>query len=144
MNIMRLFLVILISSVAVAIASDTNQTSSVRKADINDGPRAGAYAPKAYKDAITGIIFYVETDGRHVTAINADGEILWHRNPFADAKLQPYRIDVPRIVYIGKTSQTMEAAHAKSGKRVVGISFDSSQFGELDVKMGVFTFSGQD
>ena len=37
--------------------------------------------PHTYRDPDSGIIFYVETDGRHVSAINPDGKILWSRDP---------------------------------------------------------------
>jgi hypothetical protein len=40
--------------------------------------------PKAYKDARTSISFYVESDGRHVAAIDPEGTLLWVRNPFED------------------------------------------------------------
>ena len=47
-------------------------------------------APQAliYRDAATNLMIYVESDGRHVAAINADGKVLWNRDPYVDANLK--------------------------------------------------------
>lgn len=100
--------------------------------------------PHIYKEAASGILFYVESDGRHVTAINPDGKILWSSDPFADAHLEFYRTKTPRIVYIGKVSQRAESYWVAKGKRVIGITFNSSQFGEIDMKTGEFMSGGRD
>jgi hypothetical protein len=80
--------------------------------------------PQSYRDADSGIIFYVESDGRHIAAIGQDGKLLWHRDPFADARL--------------------EAMTGKGSGKFVCISYNSSQAGVLDMKTGDFTFMGQD
>ena len=59
--------------------------------------------PTSYRDPVSGIIFYVESDGRHITAISPKGQVQWVRNPFVDADLCPYRSAHPfieRIVQI--------------------------------------------
>lgn len=88
--------------------------------------------PHAYKDAESGIVFYVESDGRHISAISPEGKILWSRDPFADAHLPFYRTQTPRIVFIGRW------------RGCVAISYSSTQSGNLDIKTGDFTFTGQD
>jgi hypothetical protein len=97
--------------------------------------------PLIYKDSETGLIFYVEGDGRHITALTPEGKILWRRDPFADAKLGPYRYERPVIVYVGP-----EAKHEINGHtgRFIGISFNSSQFGVMNVGTGDFIFEGND
>jgi len=116
---------------------------------INNPPPAIAL-PHTYKDADTGIVFYVESDGRHVTAISPDGKILWSRDPFADAHLEYYRTRTPRIVYIDEIDKSDEAhqwivrAMARKGiSKFICINFDSSQSGCLDFNTGEFTFLGQ-
>jgi hypothetical protein len=42
--------------------------------------------PMAYRDSRTSISFYVESDGRHIAAINTKGTLLLVRNPFEDEK----------------------------------------------------------
>ncbi len=91
--------------------------------------------PLIFRDPVTQNYFYVESDGRHVTAFAPDGRILWHRNPFVDANLAPYRKSKPVIVWIGRSL---------NDKGSLGISFNSSQFGRLNEATGDFHFEGQD
>ena len=90
--------------------------------------------PLVFHDAVTGNYFYVESDGRHVTAFTPDGKLLWHRNPFVDAHLEPYRYSKPTIHWIGRDKYEHKLA----------IRFISSQFGFLDEKTGDFQWQGQD
>ena len=97
--------------------------------------------PQVYKDSGTGTLLYVESDGRHVSAISAKGKLLWNREPFKDARLPFYRTHTPQIVYIGPTP---EAPPAGKPNTVVRIVFNSSQFGDLRLSDGKFTYAGQD
>ena len=99
---------------------------------IND---AETVEPKVLLDPKTRVTYYLESDGRHVTAINAEGKILWHRDPFNDAGLWPYRVSKPVIV---------DFAFAREAKQGIGVGFNSSQFGWLDPATGAFKFAGQD
>ena len=103
--------------------------------------------PHTYRDPNSGVIFYVESDGRHVSAIAPDGKILWNRDPFADAHLAVYRTKTPRIVYFDRVDPADKdhnwMLRGKAGL-YLGINFNSSQFGILDAKSGEFTFLGQD
>ena len=91
--------------------------------------------PLTFIDPKSRVLYYVESDGRHVSAIAPDGKLLWHRNPFVDAKLQPYRFTKPVIIGIGLD---------ESRDNALSIGFNSSQFGLLDPKTGDFQFLGQD
>jgi len=82
-----------------------------------------------------GIIVHVETDGRHVTAIDRQEKTLWRIDPFADADLKFYRTRTPRIVYV---------ADKLSENGSMRIIFDSSQAVDVNIKTGVSTFGGQD
>jgi hypothetical protein len=98
-----------------------------------------------YKDTRSPLIFYVESDGRHIAAIAQDGKVIWHRDPFIEAKLPPYRKKQARIVWIGKPQEWMVKAKAGNGNgQFISISYDSTQFGVIDTKSGDFTFLGQD
>jgi hypothetical protein len=94
-----------------------------------------------YKDGATGTIIYVETDARHVAAISPDGKLLWRKDPFVDANLQPYRVSRPTIVLLGPqpSGELPEGASAP----VATIAYNSSQFGLINIKDGHFTFLGQ-
>jgi hypothetical protein len=58
--------------------------------------------PVAYSDKRLQRVFYVESDGLHLSCIGFDGKVMWTRVPFVDAKLEPYRMEKPRIVFIGQ------------------------------------------
>jgi hypothetical protein len=117
-----------------AIATDSPMVTYL------DSPKdfRGAHA---FKDKESGITFYVECDGRHVAAIDPNGKILWHRDPFVDAKLEPYRFEKPLIVFIWPASG--QDVEGKKG-RFVAIAFNSMQFGIMSFEKGDFTWLGQD
>ena len=97
--------------------------------------------PQALRDKESGTIFYVESDGRHVVAIDSDGKILWHRDPFAEAKLEQYRIAKPLISTIEYPTERIPPTMKG---RFIQITFNSSQVGIMSFESGHFTFLGQD
>jgi hypothetical protein len=109
--------------------------ADVSAAPVRDGYPA-AVTGLIYKDAAANVIIYVETDGRHVVAISPDGKILWRKDPFVDAGLEPYRQPRPTINFVGSCRPDV-------GK-IFCISFTSSQAGTMDIATGKFTFEGQD
>lgn len=100
--------------------------------------------PYTYKDTNSGISFRVEIDGRHITAINSEGRTNWCRDPFTDSHLEFYRTKTPVIRYLGKSHKQSEEYWSKRGKKVLGLTYNSSQSGELDIETGDFFFGGQD
>lgn len=66
---------------------------------------------------------YAETDGKHVSAIDFDGRVLWTRSPFADARLKPCRVAEPRIVHVYAPLPWMLDG-AKKGTAFAAIVFD--------------------
>jgi len=108
-----------------------------------------AARPWAYKDSRTSISFYVESDGRHVAALNPDGNLLWVRNPFEDQNLCPYRNARPVISSLAMTEMSSGITDARQQRGVnprhkfLEVKFDSSQFGVLDESTGDFFFGGQ-
>jgi hypothetical protein len=117
---------------------------------INYGGPVPISLPHTFVETNSGINFLVESDGRHITASGSDGKILWRRDPFADAHLEFYRTETPKIIYISGISKNDEphqwirkAMETRSITNFICITFDSSQFGCLDTKTGDFTFLGQ-
>jgi hypothetical protein len=52
----------------------------------------------AYKDPRTSIALYVESDGRHISAMDAQGRLLWVRNPWEETRVFcPYRTPRPVV-----------------------------------------------
>ena len=112
--------------------------------------------PLTFKDQRTQITFYVESDGRHLAAIDTTRGLLWVRNPFEEARLCPYRhvrpvisrIEVADISrrYLENLAGTEAAIMLKnfsSNSQYIRIHFDSSQFGIVEVSSGLFALEGQ-
>jgi hypothetical protein len=89
----------------------------------------------------------VETDGRHVAAISADGKLLWNRDPFKDGHLPFYRTKNPQIIHIGPVSKSRPYAAPYAGRepdKFVALTFNNSEFGLLRISNGEFKFLGND
>jgi hypothetical protein len=104
----------------------------------------------AYKDPRTAIALYVESDGRHIAAIDAQSKLLWVRNPWEEARVFcPYR--TPRPVVNALTIVELNEYHrsilksrgANLEHTFIKLTFDSSQFGLLDESTGDFFAEGQ-
>jgi hypothetical protein len=97
-------------------------------------------APLTYTNKEGGVIYHVESDGRHVSASTADGKLLWRRNPFVDAQMEPYRWTKPVISQIGAARDLGFTGDPD----VIWIRFNSSQVGWIDPRAGDFRFVLQD
>jgi hypothetical protein len=53
--------------------------------------------PFSLNDPRSGLMLYVEGDGRHMAAIARDGKIRWHRDLFGDRKMRLLFIPPPQI-----------------------------------------------
>ena len=97
--------------------------------------------PLTFKDPRTSISFYVESDGRHLAAIDAVGKLLWVRNPFEDAHLCPYRNPRPSISSISIVEIPLyraEKMQVDPSHAFLKITFDSSLIGVVDETNGDF------
>lgn len=111
----------------------------------DDVVSAGQFKARTYLDPQTKTVLYVETDGRHLSAIGPDGNLLWTRNPYVDTGSHYYRRKEV-ITYLGPLSAEYNRLMKKQNIAgpFIGIAFDSSQFGALDLKTGNFFNLGQD
>jgi len=101
-----------------------------------------------YKDLRTSITFYVESDGKHVAAIDAQGTFLWVRSPWKELDPSDTRIPVIDGIKVAEPlppqylkwllGHGFKAQHAH-----VRITFASRAFGILDEKTGDFILEGQ-
>jgi hypothetical protein len=103
-----------------------------------------------YRDPRTSILFYVESDGRHLGAIDLNGRLLWVRNPYEDKPaFCQYRTPRPIIGFIGPAELSANMAGiltswgGQPDHTFLEIKFDSSQFGILDETTGDFFPEGQ-
>jgi hypothetical protein len=99
--------------------------------------------PVAYVDKKAHLVVYAESDGKHLSAIDFEGRVLWTRSPFADAHLKPYRVAEPKIAEIyAPLPWMLEGAKGKDA--FVALEFESTQFGLVDLNSGKFLSLGQD
>ena len=108
-----------------------------------------------FRDARSGILIKVDHDGRHLLAINPNGELLWHRDPHAG--VEQYRFQRTCILTIGPALKPEKSSwsgwsvrrHAMVTIRpadiryMVELTFDNSQFGFFDLRTGEFFGEGQ-
>ena len=102
--------------------------------------------PLTYADRATETLFYVESDGRHISAIRFDGKVVWTRDPYADAELDraPYRVKDRKIVSIGRAEPARLPKGFDRRKVYLSIAFNSTDFGVVDASNGNFTYFGRD
>ena len=104
--------------------------------------------PMTYKDPLTSVTFYVETDGRHIAAIDADGKLLWVRDPFKGSRACPTENATPVIVSLEGVPHTASLARYlqrfdfEAEDQVIEILYASSYFGYLDERTGDFVCIG--
>jgi hypothetical protein len=104
--------------------------------------------PMTYKDPRTSITLYVESDGRHVAAINADGTLLWVRDPFKGSRACPAEKVIPVIASLKAEPSTSSLAEYlqpfgfEARDQLVEIMFASNFFGYLNERTGNFVCIG--
>jgi hypothetical protein len=90
-------------------------------------------------DRATCTKYYLDTSRIYIFAVDSTGKILWKTDPWKDNKLEEYRVNRPTIIYFALDSNKFTGF-----KKVIWITYNSSQFGFLDLLTGKFTFQGQD
>jgi hypothetical protein len=106
--------------------------------------------PMAYKDPRSSIVMYVESDGRHIAATDAQGKLLWVRNPWEESHaFCQYRTPRPvvaslKMVELNDAARSyLKSKGANLDHTFAALSYDSSQFGTLDESTGDFYPGGQ-
>lgn len=134
---------------------DVDATGKVVKAEKKPRPDYAPWdparaIPMSYKDPRTSIAIYVESDGRHLAAMDVHGKLLWVRNPWEEARaFCPYRTPRPVVASLKLMELTevgwsnLKARGADLQHRFLMLAFDSSQYGMLDETTGEFFPEGQ-
>lgn len=105
--------------------------------------------PLVYRSEKSGITLYVERDAQHVTAIDKDGQVLWHKHLTKGWKWDFYpNTYVARISYVGKpTDDQVRGADATFGQPA-GTEYAyltvGRGFGLLTLRTGKFFMLGSD
>ena len=90
--------------------------------------------PMTFHDQRTSVTLYVETDGRHIAAFDAHGDLLWIRCPFDDSHRNSNLTAIA----------SLEEEDRGGNDPVVRITFTSSVFGAIYEKTGNFVLVGLD
>jgi hypothetical protein len=104
----------------------------------------------AVKDESSGVLFYFESDGQHVAAVDTSGSLLWHTNPVVKRDMKGFSKDGkmlwPIIHHAGPPLEWMLRTMAEHGRRgdYLAISFTTKEFGLLDKRTGEYTSMGND
>jgi hypothetical protein len=106
--------------------------------------------PTVLKDEQSGTLFYFESDGQHVTAIDKNGNVLWHRNPVKEGGIKGLSREGktvwPTIVFAGPPVDWMLKVMKDRGKKgeCFAVGFNTKDFGVLDKQTGEYTSMGRD
>jgi hypothetical protein len=98
-------------------------------------------------DARTSITFYVESDGKHVAAIDAHGRVLWVRDPSEQAKLNNsipiiLLLDVMQGSFTDEFRKYVQHERIDADDPFLQITFASNVFGPMDEKTRQFLLIG--
>ncbi len=140
---MRLSLVLLaLSWPAVLWASANTQSAHMSVPVLNQD----FVTPRVLNDRDTGVSYFLDSDGRHVSAVSPAGKLLWRVDPLDEAHCSAYRYDRPVILYFAVPEQKWWQRKTQYGKRneFIAIGYNSTQFGLLRKSSGQFIFEGQD
>jgi hypothetical protein len=139
---------------AVLLPSDTAKLdNTVRRksfASFPVGSPPPQVEPMVYRDQATGIVFYFERDGQHVSAIDPNGDLLWTVNPTQGDFTMKFQRDGqqfghPIIDVVGPAPdrQFWHLPKGKGNDDYISIVFWKA-FGLLDKTTGEFVFLGSD
>jgi RNA polymerase sigma-70 factor (ECF subfamily) len=112
-------------------------------------PKPAALAPLTYKDDKTGLLFVVESDRRHVAALDKNGKVLWHKDLIAAANLKGYKVGTkvyePAITHLGPPLDWMLKTVKAQGKTGDFVEIAMGKyFGVFNQRTGEYTFMGND
>ena len=96
-------------------------------------------------DSLTNNKYVLDKKYIMITAYNNKKKIIWKTDPYLDNRILPYRTNRPRIISFkfGKTPDYY-VNKVKSGKTVLWITYNNTQYGFIDLVTGEYYFCGQD
>ncbi len=100
-----------------------------------------------FLDPRTSITFYVESDGKHVAAIDAQGRLLWVRSPLKERDPSETRIPVIDGIEVAEPPppqyvKWLQRLGFMADHPHIRITFALRMFGIMDEKTGDFILEG--
>jgi hypothetical protein len=107
--------------------ADESTTAAANHASLKAYPKAVI----SLKDPVSGMIFYVESNGRRLVGIDKEGTIAWSVDVFTEAKIKPARGEpvIRDLRLVG---------------RDLGVTCGRSDFAKVDLKTGKTVYMGND
>jgi hypothetical protein len=111
----------------------------------------GQFVPKVLRDSRTGMIFYLESDRHHLSAISRAGKLIWQIDTWVmfRSKTEQLRasglvdfIDFCKSDYYVKVF--LKPKQHLSDEDFLTVHFNSDAFGLINKSNGEFVFEGQD
>jgi hypothetical protein len=104
----------------------------------------------SYKDPRTSIAIYVESEGRHIAAMDVQGKLLWVRNLWEEQHVfcpsrtpRPVVVSLKMVEFTGLGWFNLKSSGENLNHSFVVATFDSGQYGLLDESTGDFFPKGQ-
>jgi hypothetical protein len=94
-------------------------------------PASNAEVPISLKDAKTGMIFYVESNGRRLVAFNRAGRVQWS-------------VDVLDAIHMTATVGRPVIRHLRLGDGHLWVTFGKSDTAEVEIETGKVRYIGSD
>ncbi len=101
-----------------------------------------------FRDLRTSITFYIESDGKNVAAIDAQGTLMWVRSPLKEVDPSDTRTPVIDGIKVAESPppqylKWLRGRGFKAEHAHIRIAFASGLFGILDESTGDFILEGQ-
>jgi hypothetical protein len=100
------------------------------------------------KDA--GIVFYFETDGRHVTALRRDGSVIWHRDLVESAAEKGFSKGEKKLWPVVDFAGPPDAPSVQRLREIgnqgdyITVGFNTGEVGLVNKLTGEYHFRGKD
>ena len=115
--------ILLVLAWAMALAAPAHAQGSEHEPCKAGWPEPfAAGQPFLLNDPRSGLMLYVESDGRHMAAITREGNILWQRDLFGDPNLERLFVPPPRIE--GITNSSAEASEPSAKEWLIKLGID--------------------
>src|SRR3954447_12630177 len=104
-----------------------------------ESPRQ-ADGPLTFRAEGSNVLVYVESDRRHLAAVDINGKVLWHKDVTQELNTKSLRDRPARINYVGKPLDWMLKLIPGGGSAAdyFGIALSTKEFGLINLRTGKY------
>jgi len=102
--------------------------------------------PLAFRAEGSNILVYVESDRRHLAAVDINGKLLWHKDVTQEVRIKSLRDRPARVNHVGKPLDWMLKLIPGGGSAAdyFGIALSTKEFGLINSRTGKYKAMGSD